>query len=142
MLTPPPTVPMPASNFTKLRGRRAIVGMPGVGFRGDLRADDVVIQGGRAFVPILSEQDYYRAETEQVEVFAPLIPIYRVWIEYHPLVATDIPHAPTIDAPPRRDAGWGSWGWRGSRSACEAIEKMIRDCSPVCQSSIGSEQLQ
>ena len=67
--------------FLRLRGRRVIVGVPGIGFRGDLRADDPVVQGGRTFVPVLTEQDYYRPELEQIEVFAPLVPIDRVWVE-------------------------------------------------------------
>jgi hypothetical protein len=33
-------------------------------------------------VPVLTEQDYYRAEIEQVEAFAPLVPIDRVWVEH------------------------------------------------------------
>jgi hypothetical protein len=40
-----------------------------------------VVSGGRTFVPVLTEQDYYRAESEQIEVFAPLVPIDRVWVE-------------------------------------------------------------
>jgi hypothetical protein len=60
---------------------RVIVGVPGVGFRGDLRADDPVVKGGRTFVPVLTEQDFYRAETDQIEIFAPLVPIDRVWVE-------------------------------------------------------------
>jgi hypothetical protein len=41
-----------------------------------------VTNGGRTFVPVLTEQDYYRAEIEQIEVFAPLVPIDRVWVEH------------------------------------------------------------
>jgi hypothetical protein len=79
---PPPMVPTPAWLFPELRGQRVIVGVPGIGFRTDLRADDPVVNGGRTFVPVLTEQDYYRAEIEQIEVFAPLVPIDRVWVEY------------------------------------------------------------
>jgi hypothetical protein len=97
---PVPVVPMPAAQFSQLRGRRVIVGVPGVGFRGDLRADDAVVHGSRTYVPVLTEQDYYRAETDQIEVFAPLVPINRVWVEHIPPL-----HAPvgsssvTLDAP-------------------------------------------
>jgi hypothetical protein len=102
---PAPIVPMPAATFAELRGRRVIVGVPGIGFRGDLRADDAVTHGSRTFVPILSEQDYYRAETDQLEVFAPLVPLDRVWVEHPqetppPLSAA----AGALDAPPRREA--------------------------------------
>jgi hypothetical protein len=78
---PPAILPTSASGFTELRGHRIIVGVPGVGFRGDLRADDPVLNGGRTFVPVLTEQDYYRAEIDQLEVFAPLVPVERVWVE-------------------------------------------------------------
>lgn len=80
-LPPRPIVPAPASTATKLRGRRVIVGLPGLGWRADLRADDPVVRGSRTYVPVIPEQDWYRAETEQVEVFAPLVPIERVWVE-------------------------------------------------------------
>lgn len=79
---PPAIVPMPASLFPDLRGRRVIVGVPGIGFRADLRADDPVLNGSRTFIPALAEQDYYRAEIEQIEVFVPLVPIERVWVEH------------------------------------------------------------
>ena len=102
--TPGPIVPTPAVLFPTLRGRRVIVGVPGMGWRGDLRADDPVIHGSRTYVPVLMEQDYYRAETEQMEVFAPLVPIDRVWVEH----AQDEPDPTrdrrmTLDSPPRRD---------------------------------------
>jgi hypothetical protein len=58
-----------------------LIGVPGVGFRGDLRADNPVVQGGRTFAPVLTEHDYYRSELEQIEVFAPLVPIDRIWVE-------------------------------------------------------------
>jgi len=95
---------MPASFFRELRGRRVIVGVPGVGFRNDLRADDPIVNGGRTFVPVLTEQDYYRAEIEQVEVFAPLVPIDRVWVEHLADQAGQLPPAPAaLDEPPRHD---------------------------------------
>jgi hypothetical protein len=78
---PPPIVPTPAAQFPRLRGRRVIVGVPGLGFRGDLRADDPVVQDGRTYVPVLTEQDYYRAEIEEIEAIAPLVPVERVWVE-------------------------------------------------------------
>lgn len=104
---PAPVVPVPASRLTSLRGRRVLVGTPGLGWRGDLRADDPVVQGSRTYVPVLTEQDYYRAETEQLEVFAPLIPVDRVWVEDTPANSTPLGQRlgpATLDAPPRRDA--------------------------------------
>ncbi len=79
---PPPVVPTPASLFPDLRGRRVIVGVPGIGFRNEptSRRSRGAAPAGR-FVPVLTEQDYYRAEIEQIEVFAPLVPIDRVWVE-------------------------------------------------------------
>jgi len=65
----------------QLRGRRVIIGLPGHGWRGDLRADEKVVQGSRTYVPVMSEGEWYRAEAEQTEVFAPLVPVERVWVE-------------------------------------------------------------
>ncbi|GAB3868792.1 hypothetical protein ACFPIJ_05435 [Dactylosporangium cerinum] len=72
---------VPAASVRDLRGGRAMVGLPGLGWRGDLRIDDAVVQASRTYVPVLPEQEWYRAEAEQTEVFAPLIPIERVWVE-------------------------------------------------------------
>lgn len=103
---PAPVVPVPASRLPSLRGRRVVVGMPGLGWRGDLRADDPVVHGSRTYVPVLTEQDYYRAETEQLEVFAPLVPIDRVWVEEtpnDPAPSRSAEKPATLDAPPQRD---------------------------------------
>lgn len=106
---PAPIVPMPAGGFANLRGRRVLVGVPGLGWRGDLRADDPVVHGSRTYIPILTEQDYYRAETEQMEVFAPLVPVDRVWVEHIPARhdagrPVDEPRPVTLDSPPARPA--------------------------------------
>jgi hypothetical protein len=112
--TPPASiVPVPAAQAGELRGRRVIVGLPGLGWRADLRGDDRVVQGSRTFVPVLPEHEWYRAEAEQIEVFAPLMPIERVWVEtVAPAVAppSRAPSGPepvsrlvSLDAPPRRD---------------------------------------
>jgi hypothetical protein len=52
-----------------------------MGWRGDLRADAAVVQGSRTYVPVLTEHEWYRAEAEQIETFAPLVPIDRVWVD-------------------------------------------------------------
>ncbi|GAA0545152.1 hypothetical protein GCM10010172_28490 [Paractinoplanes ferrugineus] len=81
-LDPPRSiVPTPANMSGQLRGRRVIIGLPGHGWRSDLRADEKVVQGSRTYVPIIPESEWYRAESEQTEVFAPLVPIERVWVE-------------------------------------------------------------
>ncbi|GIE98050.1 hypothetical protein [Paractinoplanes rishiriensis] len=81
-LDPPrPIVPTPASMCGNLRGRRVLIGMPGHGWRADLRADEKVVQGSRTYVPVMPESEWYRAESEQTEVFAPLVPVERVWVE-------------------------------------------------------------
>ncbi|WP_033343539.1 hypothetical protein [Catenuloplanes japonicus] len=85
-------VPMPATGGGDLRGRRVITGLPGLGWRADLRADERVVQGSRTYVPIMQEQEWYRAEAEQIEVFAPLVPQERVWIE-------TLGSAPSSDGP-------------------------------------------
>lgn len=78
---PRPVLLRRAADLAELRGRRIVLGLPGLGWRADLRADDRVVQGSRTFVPAISEHEWYRAETEQVEVFAPLIPVDRIWVE-------------------------------------------------------------
>lgn len=78
---PSPVVPVPAARLDRLRGRRVIAGTPEHGWRHDLRADDPVEAHGRQLVPVLIEADYYRAELDRVEVFAPLVPAERVWVE-------------------------------------------------------------
>lgn len=104
--TPRPIVPTPASMVGRLRGRRVLIGLPGHGWRGDLRADEKVVQGSRTYVPVLPEAEWYRAESEQTEVFAALVPVERVWVEEFGISGTT-PHAKTnqpvsLDEPPRR----------------------------------------
>ncbi|MEU6074966.1 hypothetical protein [Micromonospora sp. NPDC047074] len=78
---PQPIEIVPATGRVELRGRRVLVGLPGLGWRGDLRADERVVQGSRTYVPVIPEHEWYRAESDQVEVFAPLVPVERVWVE-------------------------------------------------------------
>lgn len=80
-LPPRPIRMTPATGLVDLRGRRVVVGLPGTGWRGDLRADQRVVQNNRTYVPVIAENEWYRAECEQVEVFAPLVPVERVWVE-------------------------------------------------------------
>jgi hypothetical protein len=100
--TPLPVVPVPAYGRRDLRGSRVIIGVPGVGWRGDLRADAPVVQGSRTFIPILSEQEWYRAEAEQTEVFAPLVPVERVWLETITSLPPDSESIASLDAPAPR----------------------------------------
>ena len=46
------------------------------------------------YVPVLTEQDYYRAEIEEIEAFAPLVPIDRVWVEHAPDSGRNPRHRP------------------------------------------------
>jgi hypothetical protein len=107
-LDPPrPVAPTPANMVGRLRGQRAIIGLPGHGWRCDLRADEKVIQGSRTYVPVMPESEWYRAEAEQTEVFAPLVPVERVWIEEYGVVGTSIAaevmsRLVSLDEPPRR----------------------------------------
>ncbi|WP_229400904.1 hypothetical protein [Micromonospora okii] len=80
-LPPRPIEIVPATSGVELRGRRVLIGLPGLGWRGDLRADERVVQNSRTYVPVIPEQEWYRAESEQMEVFAPLVPVERVWVE-------------------------------------------------------------
>ncbi|MGC4804126.1 hypothetical protein [Micromonospora sp. DT233] len=94
-LPPRPIEIVPATGRVDLRGRRVLIGLPGLGWRGDLRADERVVQNSRTYVPIIPEQEWYRAESEQVEVFAPLVPIERVWVE----TVGDRPSVTTVQEP-------------------------------------------
>jgi hypothetical protein len=106
---PSPIIPVPALNFADgdpdaTRGKRVIVGLPGHGWHSDLRADSLVRQESRSLIPVMPEADWYRAEQDRIEVFAPLIPAERVWVE---TIANDIGEpdpgcAVDLDSPPRR----------------------------------------
>ena len=68
-----------------------------------------MVQGSRTYVPVLPEMEWYRAESERIEVFAPLVPIDRVWVENleqyppDPFPAVDlISRLVSLDTPPRR----------------------------------------
>jgi hypothetical protein len=126
-------VPVPASLFAELRGRRVIVGVPGVGFRGGLRADDAVTTGGRTFVPVLTEQDYYRAEIEQIEVFAPMVPIDRVWVEHVGEGLQPVRSQGALDAPLPRQAAPAitSSSLIGARVVQAVPDGFIRDLRAV-----------
>jgi hypothetical protein len=108
---PAPIVPMPAGVQRSIRGARVIIGLPGLGWRADLRADSPVVQGSRTYVPVLPEQEWYRAESEQIEAFAPMVPIERVWVETvgEPSRVENrsernlILRLVSLDTPPRRD---------------------------------------
>src|SRR5262245_29247114 len=110
-LLPAPIVPVPAGLETDLRGRRVIVGLPGLGWRSDLRCDDRVVQGSRTYVPVMPEQEWYRAEADQIEVFAPLVPVEQVWIETvdrsagrpAPTRGDVVSRLVSLDTPPQRD---------------------------------------
>lgn len=105
---PRPIAPVPASMGGSLRGRRVLIGLPGHGWRADLRADEKVVQGSRTYVPVMPEAEYYRAEAEQTEVFAPLVPVERVWLEDYgvtgtaPAVGDVVSRLVSLDEPPRR----------------------------------------
>jgi hypothetical protein len=138
---PAPVVPTPASLFPRLRGLRVIVGVPGIGFRADMRADDPVVQASRTFVPVLSENDYYRAETEQIEAFASLVPIERVWVEH--ITDTDVPMAArpaTIDAPAVRYPVPVSVAHRvcGQRLVQSLADGHVRDLRAVTETHLGT----
>ncbi|WP_229830418.1 hypothetical protein [Actinoplanes ianthinogenes] len=108
-LEPPrPIAPIPATLSGQLRGRRVLIGLPGLGWRGDMRADEKVVQGSRTYVPVMPESEWYRAESEQTEVFAALVPVDRVWVEdlgVSSSLASQL-HADiqlvSLDEPPRR----------------------------------------
>jgi hypothetical protein len=106
---PSPVVPTAAIMAGQLRGRRVLIGLPGHGWRGDLRADEKVVQGSRTYVPVMPEAEWYRAEAEQTEVFAPLVPVERVWVEELGMAAIGAKPGDvtsrlvSLDEPPRRN---------------------------------------
>ncbi|GIH08350.1 hypothetical protein Rhe02_64170 [Rhizocola hellebori] len=116
--TPPAAiVPVPALTVDgsggTLRGARVLIGLPGHGWRGEMRADALVKQGARTFVPVLPEADWYRAERDRVEVVAALVPVERVWIETLSTAdaandltpsPADAPQLVSLDSPPTRAA--------------------------------------
>jgi hypothetical protein len=106
---PRPIVPTPATMSGQLRGRRVLIGLPGYGWRADLRGDEKVVQGSRTYVPVIPEAEWYRAEAEQTEVFAPLVPVERVWVEEFGMSGTGTPtkdlmsRLVSLDEPPRKN---------------------------------------
>jgi hypothetical protein len=92
----------------QLRGKRVLIGLPGHGWRSDLRADEKVVQGSRTYVPVMSEGEWYRAEAEQTEIFAPLVPVERVWVEEYGVAGISLPgddiasRLVSLDEPARR----------------------------------------
>jgi hypothetical protein len=59
-LDPPRSiVPTPGNMSGNLRGRRVLIGLPGHGWRADLRADQKVVQGRRTYVPVMVESEWY-----------------------------------------------------------------------------------
>jgi hypothetical protein len=56
----------------------------------------------------MPEAEWYRAESEQTEVFAPLVPVERVWVEEHGMAGTAVSandlmsRLVSLDEPPRR----------------------------------------
>lgn len=113
---PSPIVPIPALKYAAndphaLRGKRVIVGLPGHGWRSDLRADSLVHQDARSLVPVMPEADWYRAEQDRVEVFAPLIPAERVWVETigEDLLEPEPAKVVSLDEPPVRVSMHAEW---------------------------------
>jgi hypothetical protein len=129
--SPAPIVPVPAGRYVEVRGRRVIIGVPGVGFRGDLRADNAVVQGSRTFVPVLTEQEYYRAELHHIEAFAVLVPVDRVWVEEVGAVPTEL--LQPLDAPAVRQAGpaTGATSVLGRRLVQAVPDGFLRDLRAV-----------
>jgi hypothetical protein len=144
MTSPPPVVPVQATAFPQLRGRRVIVGVPGVGFRGDLRADDPVVQHGRTHVPVLAESEYYHAEAKGIEVFATLVPIDRVWVESvthdaNVCAATTPLDAPAMRRPVPTLTQTGTLGARIVRSVPDGWVRNIRAVTDVFTNGAGDQ---
>jgi hypothetical protein len=138
---PEPVIPVPASMFSRLRGRRVVVGIPGVGFRGDLRSDDPVANKGRTYVPVLSEHDYYRSESQGIETFATLVPIERTWVETVASLPFSRAEMTALDAPPPRipvPLSLGPHGL-GARVVHKVADGFVRDLRTVTGAYGGPE---
>lgn len=143
---PRPIAPSPAVLGSDLRGRRVLVGLPGLGWRGDLRADEKVVQGSRTYVPVIAEQEWYRSEAERTEVFAPLVPVERVWVEDlglgDPPGTTGTPSKlVSLDEPPRRRpvAAIDADALTGRRVVRMNGERERRDLRAVTELHTGAE---
>lgn len=153
--TPPAAiVPVPALTVVgsggTLRGARVLIGLPGHGWRGDMRADALIRQGARSLVPVLSEPEWYRAERERIEVVAALVPVDRVWVETHSTADSntdapspvDAPHLVSLDSPPTRAAlpAEGAWQLTGRRlvhTGQEGETRALRAVTELHQDSAG-----
>jgi hypothetical protein len=143
---PAPIVPTAASEFDSLRGRRVIIGSPGLGFRNDLRADDPVVRESRTHVPILTEHDYYRAELEHVEIFAMLVPIERVWVELTndrdaPANSPGLLDRPPIARPTAAAEATSLIGRRVIQRVADGFVRDLRAVTPVYGNSAGARSV-
>ncbi len=117
-----------------------LIGLPGHGWRGDLRADEKVVQGSRTYVPVMPEAEWYRAEAEQTEVFAPLVPVERVWVEEYGMAGIAsttgdvMSRLVSLDEPPRRSSGRGARRGRprpvAGSSSCSTTAASGETCEP------------
>jgi hypothetical protein len=152
--TPPaPIVPVPAMTVVAsggtLRGARVLIGHPGHGWRGEMRADELVRQGARSLVPVLTEADWYRAERDRIEVMAALVPVERVWVETlttadannDPPSVVDAPTLVSLDSPPTRPAlpADGSPQLTGRRLVHTGQEGETRGLRAVTEAHQGAE---
>lgn len=153
---PPPLTPVEAVRCFDMRGARVLVGSSGLGWRGDLRADDPLMHEGTLMVPVLNESDFYRSEDEGSEAMAALHPADAVWVE-KPDPDSERKTAPRhlferlvdVDSPPVRYptpasetpglTGRRVWNWRGGefafdlRCVTEAFENSDGDIAvKVC----------
>ncbi|THV41315.1 hypothetical protein [Glycomyces buryatensis] len=78
---PPVLVPVPAKRVLDIHSARVVCGVPGVGWRFDLRADDPITRDGMMLVPLITEADYYRAVDGDGDAFASLVPADDVWVQ-------------------------------------------------------------
>jgi hypothetical protein len=153
---PPALAAVPAVQCFDIRGARVVVGTPGQGWRGDLRADDPLMRGGKLLVPVLPEGDFYRSEDEGTEAMAALHPVEAVWVEKPDESAERRTAAPHLferlvdnETPPMRYpvpasdvhglTGRRVWKWQSGqfhwdlRCVCEAFENSEGDIAiKVC----------
>lgn len=152
--TPPaPIVPVPALTVVgsggTLRGARVLIGLPGHGWRGEMRADSLIRQGARSLVPVLSEADWYRAERDRVEVVAALVPVERVWVETlstadasaDPPAVAEAHQVVSLDSPPTRAAltAEGAAQLTGRRVVHTGQEGETRGLRAVTESHQGAD---
>lgn len=84
MLPPPPLVALPAAAAPEVADKRVLVGDPSTGWYPARAAHGLIVRGGRTFVPVLGEAEFWRARIHpNIDVPTHGEHIDRVWVEHY-----------------------------------------------------------